>query len=412
MKTLLTVIATAALIALESEAMSGPMVTQVTTNTYEDSFPQINGDYVVWQAHVDGDWEIFLYDMVTKETTQLTSNNDNDLSPQTDGEHVVWQGMSSGGWDIFLWDGIDAHNISDPVADDTSPQIANGLVVWTSQPVGDDDNGDIILYDIESGTGSVLSAQVDPGNAFDDTSPRIDGNVVFWLQTDDQDNVRVFVYGIHDGTVTEDTGYLSRGTPQVDGNLTVLTRHDGTDREIFLYNSIPRHHHQVTDNDMDDEFPGLSGNRMAWVAHGEIFVARYDCLVLLSPCHDACCNVTLPATFTWEAIGYSEFRIEFSEDPDFSGRGTRTFPDGTSQLLTGESFTPSRAEWLSIVGRTAREGDLYWRIVGTDSEGNVMYSEVRHLIVERTVERAKPSYRKPLLRRSRIISFIRAHLSF
>lgn len=394
MKISLTVIATAALIALASAAMSGPMVTQVTTNAYEDSFPQIKGNYVVWQGNVDGDWEIFVYDMVTKETTRLTSNDDHDLSPQTDGEHVVWQGMSSGGWDIFLWDGLEIQNISDPVADDTSPQIANGLVVWTSQPAGDDDCGDIILYDIENGTRSVLSAQVDPGNAFDDTSPRIDVNVVCWLQTDDQDNVRLFVYGIHDGTVKEDTGYLSPGNPQVDGNLTVLTRHDGTDREIFLYNSTPRHHHQITDNDIDDEFPGLSGNRAAWVAHGEIFVAEYHCLNLVCPRHDGCCNVSSPPTFMWEAIGYSELRIEFSEDPGFSGRGTRAFPDGTGQFLTGESFTPSRAEWWSILGRTARGGDLYWRIAGSHSEGNVEYSEVRHL----TVERAKPSYRKPFPR--------------
>lgn len=408
MKTLMTVIVTVSVIALGSTAMSAPVVTQVTTNAYEDSFPRIQGDYVVWQGHVDGNWEIFLYDMAGKESTRITSNDYNDLSPQTDGKYVVWQGIGGGTWDIFLWDGVDVRNISDPGADDTSPQIADGLVVWTSQPVEDDVNsGDIVFYDIETGTSFVLSAQVDPDNALDDTSPRIDGNVVFWLQTDDQGGVTSFVYGIHDGTVTENPGYVWPGNPQVDGNLTVLTRYDGSDREIFLYNSAPKHHHQVTDNDLEDEYPSLSGNRMAWVARGDIFVATYNCLALLSPRHDGCCNGGVPTTFAWEAIGYSEFRIEFSEDPDFPASRTIAFPASTTQCLTDESFTPTRAAWSSVVKMTPRQRHLYWRVSGKDGEGHVDYSEVRHL----TVKRAGPSSRNPV-HRSRTISPVRPIRAF
>ena len=36
---------------------------QITFNSHEDSSPHIKGNYVVWQGFVEGDWEIFLFDI-------------------------------------------------------------------------------------------------------------------------------------------------------------------------------------------------------------------------------------------------------------------------------------------------------------------------------------------------------------
>ena len=59
-----------------SLSQAGTDITQITSNSYEDSFPQIKGDYLVWQGQVDGDWEIFVYDIATGEGPVRITDND------------------------------------------------------------------------------------------------------------------------------------------------------------------------------------------------------------------------------------------------------------------------------------------------------------------------------------------------
>ncbi|MBW2171413.1 MAG: hypothetical protein JRF69_05430 [Deltaproteobacteria bacterium] len=77
-------------------------IVPVTANAHADIAPHIHGNYVVWQGYVDGDWEIFLYNIATEETTQVTENDYDDFSPKTDGNDVVWVGYNRPGGEIFL----------------------------------------------------------------------------------------------------------------------------------------------------------------------------------------------------------------------------------------------------------------------------------------------------------------------
>jgi beta propeller repeat protein len=70
---------------------------QVTQNAYEDAFPHMDGNYLVWQGKVGGDWEILLYDIGSGQALQITDNGYNDISPQTDGTYVTWVGYSKAG---------------------------------------------------------------------------------------------------------------------------------------------------------------------------------------------------------------------------------------------------------------------------------------------------------------------------
>jgi hypothetical protein len=68
-------------------------------------------------------------------------------------------------------------------------------------------------------------------------------------------------------------------SPGTDGNLTVLTRHDGGDREVFVYNSDTRNYEQATSNTVEDSYPRVSGKYVAWVggegSASEIYLAVY-----------------------------------------------------------------------------------------------------------------------------------------
>lgn len=244
---------------------------QVVKNSYEDSFPWVKGDCLVWQGNIDGDWEIFLYNMAAQEFCQITDNDYGDISPRTDGNYVVWLGFGSYGGEIFLYDISNGKTtqITNDTNVDSPPQIANGRVVWTSQEVTESvEPGEIFLHDIESRMTTPVSASVDPLGNLDDTSPRINDEGVMWVQGDDVGNTALFVYYFGNngnGPEPAPEGLVWTDSAHTDGDLTVLTRFDGNDREIVVYNASLKTYEQITDNNIEDKDPRISGTHIAWV---------------------------------------------------------------------------------------------------------------------------------------------------
>jgi len=251
-----------------------PTITQITNNTYEDKLPQVKGDYVVWQGKVDGDWEIFLCSVDSSgSAVQITDNDCDDIFPQTDGDYVVWLGFSHSGGQVFLYDignGTTTQITNDDYVD-SPPHIAVGRVVWASQVVTDSvEPGEIMLYDVATEVTTQLTDDV-----LDDSNPRINSDTVFWVQTDEEENSRLFVYDLATGITTEaPEGYVWGDSPQIDENLAVLTRHDGDSREFFVLDTSSRTYHQITDDGLQGRYPSISGCYIAWMASGEIFLAR------------------------------------------------------------------------------------------------------------------------------------------
>ncbi len=352
---------------------AGSTVNQVTDNFYEDSLPQIKGDYVVWQGKVNEDWEVFACNIYTPEAPiQITDNDYDDISPQTDGNYVVWLGHSSAGGEIFLYDieGGGITQITDNDNVDSPPQIADGRAVWASQEVTDSvEPGEVMLYHIATGVTEQLT-----NDALDDSDPRIDSEAVLWVQTDEEDNFILFIHDIPTGVTSEaPEGFVWEDSPQVDGDLTVLTRHDGDDREVFLRNSDSRKYHQITDNDLEDTYPSISGNHMAWMAAGEIFIGEYEYLGLIRPADNAVLSNDPPATFAWEGIGYEKFKVEFS---------SLALPPGDDNFLLQTSLTPTEEDWEAIRTIGQRNGSVHWSVEGVRSDGSVSYSETWSFIIK------------------------------
>jgi beta propeller repeat protein len=359
-------------------------IIQVTSNSYQDSFSQIEGDYLVWQGCNNGDWEIFLYEVSNATTTQITDNNYEDLWPRTDGKHIVWQGFRDGQWDVFLWDAGEIRVISDAEAEDVAPRIRNGLVVWTSEPATDGDysHDEIILYDIAMQTSMTLSAGVDPGNLLDDTSPRIHDEGVSWIQTDDDGNVTAWFYHFSDGTVAANQGHVSRDTPERDGNLTVLTRSYDGGNELLLYSHNLRKSWRITENQVEERYSTVSEPYIAWVAEGEVYLAKVQYIEPMTPPHNAVLTTNLPPTFSWEATGYEKFKVELSKDAGFSVIDM-TLPLESGLELYETSYNPTRSEWELISVMEQENGSVCWRIRGEDGSGQIAYSDERIFTINR-----------------------------
>ncbi|MBW1858495.1 MAG: hypothetical protein JRI70_00095 [Deltaproteobacteria bacterium] len=378
---------TALLIVLAATVVSADTtITQVTANSIEDSLPQVKGNLVVWQGYDGNDWEVFLYNVATGTTIQITDNDEDDVSPQTDGRYVVWLGFNDGEWDVFFWDGTEVRSISDVSAEDMAPQIADGVIVWTSKPLdgGFLGPGEIVLYEAASGTKLELSAQVDPGNTLDDRLPIINDGAVVWIQTDDTGGTTGYMYRLGDGTIIINPDDVRTNSRSSDGNLRVLSRHDRLDAEIFLYSSYSKKYYQITHNSSQDRYPSISGNLVTWMADGEIFLAECEYLTLLRPIDGVTLSPASSPTFAWEAIGYDNSKVEFSKFPDFATGSVLTLPPGEQGWLAGTSFGPTEENWKSIVDMVEGEGTVYWRVIAADNDGNRAFSETRHFVIERT----------------------------
>ncbi|MBW2174295.1 MAG: hypothetical protein JRF64_06575 [Deltaproteobacteria bacterium] len=351
------------------------------TTISHNSFPQIKVNCLVWQARGglegatsgSGDWEIFLYDIDNQVVTQVTDDDYDDISSQTDGDYVVWQKHDiSRTNQIFLYaiDGTDPPGgtmiSNDDDKDNYSPTIAAGRVVWTSQLVAHSfEPGEIMLYDARTRSGPDSISD----NTFDCSSPRINSETVVWVQSNGDGTTTLFTYDLTSENPEPEPapeGFVWPDSPQTEGSLTVLTRHDGNDGEIFIYNSDSGRYHQVTDNDLGDTYPSISGNRVACVAAGEIFLAEYEYLGLISPADSAVLSHGTPATFAWEGIGYEKYKVEFS---------SLALPPGNDNFLLQTSFTPTGEDWKAIRDVGQRSGSVLWRVEGVRSDGSVSYSE-------------------------------------
>ncbi len=397
MKVIFSLLLTLSVMLFGAVAMADTTTIQVTTNSDMSVFPQIGGNYVVWQGRARGNWEIFLYNMNGSEADliRITNNDYDDMSPYTDGEFVVWVGFSKSGGEIFLYHIGDPTPITDAenaITNDTNidgaPQIANGRVVWTSHQVTDSvQPGEIMLYEVGAPTATALSASVDPNGTLDDSSPRINNREVIWVQADGSGNTTLFVCDLTKRKLKPKPapeGFVWEASPQTDGNLTVLARYDGNDREIFVHNTRLQILEQITNNIFEDTYPRISGNHIAWIGGqgqaSEIYLAFYDYdaegISLVSPEHEASLPAKPPTTFSWDSVGYDKFKVEFSASPGFME--TLTFPRRTGKWLSETSFTPKKPEWSSIKALEQENGRVFdcvfWRVKVKDADPSEAWS--------------------------------------
>lgn len=362
-------------------------VVQITQDLVEDSLPQIKGNYVVWQRSVDGKSQIFLYDVTAEGgvPVQITNDPDHDqLNPQTDGQYVVWWSDKGIGAEVWLYDigaGTRARISPSDGNHHYLPVIASGRVAWVRYTLGDVTTREIFLYDVLD-----PPAQQITENGVNDSGPRINDQYLCWIRTDGQ-NSTVFVRDLSTGE-TQEAGNPSvwgEMSLQKDGSLTVSLRHDGEDWEVIIRNRDLRSSESITDNELDDGHPRISGNKIVWAAGqgkmSEIFLAVIPKeLALVSPANGAAIHKKETPTFAWRTVGYNKFKVQFSCEEDFEGL-TITFPETASVWLSDLFFTPDKSQWKLIERMALSCGSVYWRVEGKDAEGTVEFSDPWHFTV-------------------------------
>ncbi|MEM6612914.1 MAG: cadherin domain-containing protein [Cyanobacteria bacterium P01_C01_bin.72] len=228
------------------------------------------GNQIVWRSAPSfspgGElFEVYTYEASNQVTQQLTDNDVGENSVDTSGQNVVWKGTGNS---IYIYDGVDTTTLTE---NGVNPFISGNQVVWESYSGEKKDQ--INLYD---GNSTIQIANDDSVwlQGF------FDGNVV-WSQWDGND-YELFRY---DGSTTlqiTDNDFNDRLNPNstanssaavdstaVDGsgdNL-VWSSYIGDNWEVFYYDGTETI--QLTDNNVDDLNPKISGNKVVWNTDGD-----------------------------------------------------------------------------------------------------------------------------------------------
>ncbi|MEM8828044.1 MAG: type I secretion C-terminal target domain-containing protein [Cyanobacteria bacterium P01_G01_bin.19] len=108
------------------------LVNQITDNSYQDLLPQLSGNYLVWQASINGKSEILIHDLASQSSTQITTNSTSNTNPQISGNSVVWEGIQNKERKIFSYD-INTKSVSQLSTNSShniKPQVWGNNVIW------------------------------------------------------------------------------------------------------------------------------------------------------------------------------------------------------------------------------------------------------------------------------------------
>jgi hypothetical protein len=131
----------------------------VTSDNMNHTNPISSGRYIVWLGSSnDVTSQVYLYDVLTNTTLQLSGLSTNTY-PDMDGNHVVWQQWVDNGWQVMYYDGLQVIQISSG-ASSFRPRILGDMIVYVTYDANDVNHAPwhIIQYDTLTGQSSLVSA--------------------------------------------------------------------------------------------------------------------------------------------------------------------------------------------------------------------------------------------------------------
>ena len=166
--------------------------TQITYDPADQGFPSIYGDVIIWIDTRKGNNDIYMYDLRTEQTSPVILDPSDQLGARIYQDRIVWFDDRSGDYDIYLYNLTTAkqQTLTSHRADQMYPDIHGDSVVWTDfrndpdqgYTLYEENNGDIYLLSISTGTERVITNQQDHQEV-----PVIWGDWIVWQDYRNED---------------------------------------------------------------------------------------------------------------------------------------------------------------------------------------------------------------------------------
>lgn len=246
-------------LASPGRALAGSEVfvtTQLTSNNKNDTDPQVSGDRVVWQSYDGTNYEIYTWTPAGG-TTRLATSSHPLTGPQVSGDRVVWYGSDGHDDEIFTWTSSSGPvQVTNNNTRDDAPQVSGDRIVWR----GNDINNYYSYVFTWTPTGGVVPI-TSAGSCND--GPLISNGRVVWAG-----DSGLFTWTPAGGKVK-----LGDGGEWLDISGDRVVWDDvvggGTNMSSEIFTWTPADGvKRITTNSYVDNFPRVSGDRIAWNGTG------------------------------------------------------------------------------------------------------------------------------------------------
>jgi beta propeller repeat protein len=242
-----------------------------TTNTANQVSPAIYGNRVVWEDERNGGHDIYLQDLATKKQTRITTSG-KALYPKIYDNRIVWMDGRNGNWDIYMYDLSTSkeYQITTNNSTQANPDIYKDKIVWRDERNMEDNpylHVQIYMYNLSTSVESPVNYE--EGTHFVLSSPRIYGNTIVWMAEGVATNYNIYVYDLATSTLNMigspyGNGYGSQAA--IYGNRIVWEEGgmDPGNTDIIMYDISTSTETKITTNGSSQSDPEIYGDRIVW----------------------------------------------------------------------------------------------------------------------------------------------------
>ncbi|MGE5458586.1 MAG: PKD domain-containing protein [Methanococcaceae archaeon] len=254
------------LIFFSSMASASIAETQITTNTSNSENPVIYDNKIVWQDDRNGNWDIYIQDLSTKNQIHTTNLLDQ-THPAIYRSNVVWEDSRNGGSDIYM------QNLSTKTqtritqsGEASMPDIYGNEIPYVKIAYNERESWyELYMYDISAKKETQIPTIISS------TMPAIYGDKIVWLDHDffNGGDYYIYMYDLSTKNQTQiakgDWGSDEIGMPDIyDKRIVYEAAYRNENWDIYMYDLSTNKEIQITTNASDSNSPVIYGNTIVW----------------------------------------------------------------------------------------------------------------------------------------------------
>jgi hypothetical protein len=305
---------------------AGTGITRTVASGVNQAAPIVSGALVAYASGTGDNREIYVWDSRNAIVSRVTNNAFQDTAPALSGNLLAWQRRDGTDWEICMMDLSSGAErmLPNNFVDDTSPVVEGSWIAYLQEdPAGEIGEVFVRLYNVSTGVNTLVTPQSDPAQDL-----RLDDDLLAFVSTRDfpaHQVKQVMLYNPATRGLRAVTTDLEQHEEMElgEGRIAWVTDQPGSDSEVtyqdiesgytlsmsaFLqprgrwpvlsnkwliwqdwdghdWEIVGRHFPtgtivQLTDNEVNDDYPRMSDSRVAWTSwetdtNSEVFLASF-----------------------------------------------------------------------------------------------------------------------------------------